>query len=292
MTTVTLTGTDGQVWELNDPASPVQLVGGVGGLHLPKVSNRWQSTARQSGGRYKDSITDSRQFDLTVMVGDPQPPFRTGDPWRDLDARFWSGLRHDDSATLRVNGSRSLTFRLDDDNEQDFAKDPALSGKAVYTISCIADRPEWRGTTTTTTYDFDVDAPSNYYGGGLGPPFTISAPSLNRTAYVSNPGDLPVYPVWTITGPAAIGARVGVADRVIALPFALLAGQQVVIDTEAATIIDGHNGDNLWQAMGSTPLDFAPIPAASGVPIVIGLDSPDAGSAIDITLTPLYRRAW
>lgn len=295
MTTVTLTGADGQVWDLNNQASPVQLVGSLGGLHLPQATNRWQTTARQSGSRYKDTVTDSRRFEFTVMVGDSQPPFRTGDDWRDLDSQFWTGLRQDESATLTINGERHLTFRLDDDNEYDFPVDPAVRGKAVYTVSCIADRPEWQGETTTTAFDFNEAATVDYYGGGggaLGPPFIISAPSLSRVANVSNPGDLPVYPVWTITGPAAAGARVGVADRIIALPFGLLAGQEVVIDTEAATITDGNNGDNLWQAMDSTPVDFAPIPPGSIVPVAVGMDSPGAGSSISVTLTTLYRRAW
>jgi len=291
MTTVTMTGVDGQFWDLTDPTSPVQLVGGLGGLHLPASTSRWQTTARQSGRRWKDAVTDSRQFTMRVMVGDPAPPFRTGEAWRELDTRVWDNLRQDEAATLTVNGNRTLDFRLDDDNEMDFAKDPALSGKAVYDIACIADRPEWKGPPQSTVFSFASTPGADYYNGSsLGPPFVISAPALGRAAYVSNPGDLPTYPVWTITGGAS-AVRVGVGDRVITIPFAIQPGQKVIIDTAAATITSGY-GDNLWQYMGSTVVDFAPLPPGDTLPIAIGMDSPSAEAQIQVDLVPLYRRAW
>jgi len=289
-TTVTLNGCDGSVWNLLDLNSPAHLLNGLGGLHVPPATHRWSQTARGSGRRWKDVVYDARKFHMAVRVGDPSPPFRTGDDWRALDGQFWDALATDQLSTLVVNGQRSLPFRLDDDNDFDFPKDPALLGKAVYSIGCIADSPEWLGTPVTASFSFAPTIGANYYGATEGPPFVISAPDIGRHATISNLGDLPSYPVWRIVGPATT-AQVGVGDRLISIPFALQAGQQVRIDTKAQTITDG-NGISLWPSMGSTPVDFAPVPPGGDVQIAIGLEDGSTGSLIEISLTPRYRRAW
>lgn len=291
MTTLTLHGVDGSAWELMDRWGPVQLLGGLGGLHLPVVANQWATTARSSGRSWKGYTADYRQFAINLRVGDAAPPFRTGDDWRALDAQFWKALAHDASASLTFNGGRSLSFRLGDDNSHEFPKDPALLGKAAYAIACVADRPEWTGPLTTASYSLAPTTATDYYNGATkGPPFTISAPLLSRTASISNPGDLPAYPLWRIVGPSTT-ATVGVGTRLISIPFALQAGQQVLIDTARQTIVDG-SGINLWPQMGSTPVDFAPVPPGGTVQIAIGLQTGGATSRIDVSLTPLYRRAW
>jgi len=290
-TTVTLNGVDGSVWNLLDLSSPAHLLNGLSGLHLAAVSHRWTQTARRSGRRWKDAVTDARSFHMTVRVGDPEPPFRTGDDWRALDSQFWRALDFDRTATLVVNGKRSLPFRLDGDNDHEYPKDPALLGKAVYSIACIADSPEWLGSPVEATYSFAPTTPTDYYGGpSQGPPFVISASDIGRTARISNPGDLPAYPVWRITGPAT-SAVVGVGTRVVPIPFSIQAGQQIFIDTQAQTITDG-SGVSLWPSMGSTPVDFAPIPPGGEVPIAVGLEDGGPTSEIRATLVPRYRRAW
>ena len=290
MTGLTLTGVDGSSWELLDRLSPVHLLSGMGGLHLAPASNRWATTARRSGRRWKDVVNDARQFTMTVRVGDAEPPYRVGDDWRALDSQFWRALATDSQATLTFNGQRSLRFRLDDDNEHDFPKDPALLGKAAYSIACIADRPEWLGEEQTTSVSFAPVAGDSYYPVSQGPPFTISAPTLGQYVVINNPGDLPTYPVWRIVGPATT-ATVGVGDRTITIPFSLQAGQQVIIDTESQTIIDG-TGVNLWSKMGSTPVDFAPIPPGGDIPVAVGIEDGGTTSLVAVTVTARYRRAW
>jgi hypothetical protein len=287
---MTLYGVDGSTWNLMDRTSPVHLLGGMGGLHLPPATNRWATTARRSGRRWKDVVRDSREFTMTLRVGDADAPFRTGDEWRDLDSQFWRALSTDATARLVFNDQRELRFRLGDDNDHDYPKDPALYGKAVYSIQCVADRPEWLGGPQTSTFSFAPVDGSSYYGPVKGPPFVISAPSTSVTAAIVNLGDLPSYPVWRIVGPAT-SVAIGVGDDVIPIPFGLASGQQVVIDTENETITDG-DGNTLWPQMGTATVSFAPVPPGGAVPIVIGMADSDATSRIEITLVPRYRRAW
>jgi hypothetical protein len=287
-----LLGCDGSVWDLLDRRAPVRLRNGLGGLHLPKVSHQWATTARRSGRTWKGAVTDARAFTMNVVVGDPRPPHRKGPAWRALDGQFWEALSTDELATLVINGERSRAFRLDEDQDLEFDIDPALQGRALYPIACIADRPEWLGKPVTQTWTFRPDDTTNFYGdtAGVGPPLYIAQSSLFATASVSNPGDLPAPAVWTATGPAA-AFRVGVDGHVIEPPFALQSGDQVILDTEAETIMD-PTGNSLWPLMGAAPVDFAAIPHGDEVPLAIGMDTPGPGASISISLTPRFRRAW
>jgi hypothetical protein len=289
MTSVTLLGCDGSEWNLMDPQSPARLQAGLGGLHLPSVRHRWSTTNRRSGSRWKGSVIESRAFTLNVFVGDAEPPFRRGDDWRALDGQFWRALSTDALSTLVV-GRRRLRFRLGGDNDFDFFKDPSDLGKAVYPISCIAEQPEWFGDVQTALFWPSQVPTQDYYGGGTAPPFTVDVSSLTQRAYVSNPGDLPSYPKWTIIGPAST-VEVGIPGRTIQIPYALVDGDVVIIDTRAQTITD-PSGNNLWPKMGAAPVDFAPIPPGDRVEIVVGMGSPQAKSAISVELTTRYLRAW
>ena len=291
---VELIGCDGSTWDLTGATGGATLAGGITGLHLPKVSQLFTTTARRSGATWRGSRLASRSFSMNIHVGDAQPPYRTGADWVALDAAFWAALSTDLTAKLIVNGSRTLTFRLEDGNDQQsMSLDPSLSGAALYTIDCIADRPEWMGSPVSAVFPYQATSGSNFFGGGSGtkgPPFYISAASGLSTASVANPGDLPAWPVWTITGPIGT-ATVGVQGQTISLPFPLLKGDVVVIDTEAQTITDPQ-GTNLWPQMGYADVEFAAIGAGDSVPIAVGMENAATGASIKVSLTPLYRRAW
>lgn len=283
MTTIEMIGCDGSTWPLLGlGGGPVVLAEGLGGLHLPKVAHLWTQTARRSGSTWRGSRMASRQFSLNAYFADLS-----------YVPTFFAALSTDFTAQLVVNGSRTLTFRLDEDNDFVPAKDPMLGPDSIYPVHLVADRPEWAGTPVTQTFPYAAAASTNFFGGGsgtLGPPFYISAAPLLATAAVSNPGDLPAYPTWTITGPIGT-AMVGVADQVVTLPFPLNTGDMVVIDTEAQTITD-PNGTNLWPQMGYVDVEFAAIPAGDLVPVVVGMDAAAAGASVAVSLTPLFRRAW
>jgi hypothetical protein len=294
VTSIQLLGCDGSTWDLTSGADGATLAGGISGLHLPKVTHLWTKTAHRSGQTWRGSRLESRSFSMQILVGDTAPPFRIGSDWLALDDEFWSALSTEATAQLVVNGARTLTFRLDDGNDQEaLSTDPSLAGCAVYTIDCVADRPEWAGAPIAASFPYQASSSSNFFGGGsgaLGPPFYISAASGLDTASVANPGDLPAYPVWTITGPVG-SATVGVVGQTVTLPFPLLAGDQVIIDTEAQTISDPQ-GTNLWPQMGYADVEFAPIPAGGTAPVVVGMSGADVGASVAVSLTPLYRRAW
>jgi hypothetical protein len=183
---------------------------------------------------------------MTVRVGDPSPrsaPATTGASWTGSSGRRWPPTP---PASLVFNGQRYLDFRLDDDNEQDFPKDPALlrQGRLLDRLRRRPPGVARRDGDDQLLLRVPIHG-TNYYGTTQGPPFTISAPTrpdrLGRQR--RRPARLP--------GLAAHRA-VDHGDRrrpgrAITIPFALQAGQQVIIDTEAQTIVDGYGNNPLAQ---------------------------------------------
>jgi hypothetical protein len=282
MTTVQLVGADGSTWPLMGLGpSPVKLANEIGGLHLPRVTHLWAQTARGSGRQWRGSRLESREFSLNVYIPDLSDA-----------ALFFEALSYDDTSQLVVNASRTLSFRLDEENDFVPVKDPSLKSDVVYPVHCIADRPEWTGTPTTATFPYQATSTTNFFGGGSGtkgPLFYISAADLLKTASISNPGDLPAYPVWTIQGPLST-ATVGVGNATITLPFPLQSTDYVIIDAAAQTIVDGQ-GNSLWPFMGYQAVSFAPVPPGDLVQVAAGMSGGGSGAQISLTLTPLYRRA-
>lgn len=291
-TSIILIGADGSRWDLLSPTSPVTAARGIGGLHLPAVTQQWTDMVGKPGSTWRGSQMAPRRFTMNLLVGDRTPPYRTGGDWRNLDGTFWAAMSTEESSSLIVNGKRRLRFRLDGDNEFDFAMDPSIHGKATYPINCIADWPLWQGDPINVSFPWVPEVEVNYYGdvAGVGPLFFISRANLFTTAMIANPGDFPSWATWTINGAVGV-ASVGVGDDIISLPFALNDADVVIIDTAEETIVDSF-GDNLWPRMGYAPVPMAPIPPGDMVPIRIGMEDPAFGAGVVVTLIPQFRRAW
>lgn len=120
-----------------------------------------------------------------------------------------------------------------------------------------------------------------------GPPYYIGSGQSIANATMSNPGDVAAWPVWTVNGPFT-SAEVGVDGRKVVVPFAMLAGESLTIDTapSAQTAID-HTGAERTASLGAA--DFAPI--EPGESVALSLSLVGAGS-ISASLQPLHFRAW
>lgn len=120
-----------------------------------------------------------------------------------------------------------------------------------------------------------------------GPPFTIMSGSNLASAAIDNPGDEPAFPAWTLAGPFT-SASVGVGPSQIVVPFAMAAGESLVIDPRpsAQTAITGAGVDRTGD-LGAVA--FAPV--EPGIPRPLSLSMVGAGS-VTATLLPLYWRAW
>ena len=301
-------GVDGSVWHLLDPFSPVQVVNAsIVGLQLPTSTGQWSETAGLDGRRRRGRTVAGRDASFTVVVGDSYPPRRYDDAWRVLDDAWWTALGGgDEPFTLRVSttGVDALgrphvrTLQLwDESKDAGTSVDSALAGVARYEVAAAAETPWWSGPEVTARFAFNPGAEVDYYGGadggGYGPPYYIGGGSQFAEAAITNPGQQLAWPRYRISAPFG-SASVGLPGKVVPLPFGQVTSQAVVIDTDPRhRYIRSAEGDNLWPLIGPgvEPI-FAPIEAGSSVPLSITLDRAELGAAVEVSLTPEYRRAW
>lgn len=290
---MTWTGWDGSVWPLTEYGGDAGVLvtnGGMRGWGMPEVevfSSRSVGVHGQQGrGGY---YTSPRSVFWPLWMWHDGS---TGD-WLDLDRRFWATMmpgRYGTWTTESSDGTvRTLVCRWDSTDDT-FEVDPALDGWTLYGVKLIADDPFWRGPAVEHTYM----APSgdNFYGGGPGNqhgyayPFVLAPSNTVDRAVIENPGDLEAWPVWTVTGPT-VSVTLGIAGRTVSVPFALAAGQQLVIDTSPMVQSAMIGATSRTRDLGSA--NFAPIPPGSSVPLSIVMDG---SGSVACRIVPRYLRAW
>jgi hypothetical protein len=291
---ITWTGIDGSVWDLTSGTKGVRLSRGYSGLHLPAFTQQVSKAARVPGQRYLGTVYEARSIPLPVTVYGG-----VGDAWRSIDAAWWASLSPEIPGALAVTttsaGTRSLSCRLGSAADPATDIHPGTRGVGTYALTLEADQPFWAGPDVVQNYAMPTTSQPYYGVSGSGPPFYISPANTLTDATISNPGDRPAYTRWTVTGPGT--ATFAIAGHQTTLPT-LQAGQVVSIDTNplnpnAVRDISGGGSVNWWPQMGAHDF-WVPVPAyASGVSIPMGMTGGVVGqSSIQVSLTPLYSRAW
>jgi hypothetical protein len=284
---VSWAGWDGSVWEMSSPGSPVWLTAdGTRGLNMPPVSRYTSESPALAGSRWRGYRIGERPVFWPLLVyGDSTAE------WRAVDRAWWATLRPDRPGTWTVRqpdgGGRSLTCRYADDSEHVFGRDPYSTGWQAYGVNLVAEDPFWRG--EVIARQFTAASSSSFYGAGA-PPFTISPSATTDTAAMTNPGDEPAWPVWTLAGPFT-SATVGVAGLTIAVPFGLAAGKSLTIDTrpDRLSAVDSDGADRV-DNLGAVA--FGALPPGDSVPVSIVLAGQSAATSVTVAVEPLYYRAW
>lgn len=283
---MTWQGWDGTVWDLTDGTAGLFLVPtGVRGLAMPPIDRFTQESPAVAGTRWRGSRAGEREVFWPLYIFSDG----TAQDWVDYDRAFWRTMHPDLPGVWTVaqpDGTmRSLTARFADDGDHSFQQDPAKTGWELYAITLVAEQPYWQGTPIIRTWRGGTGT-SGFFGAGA-PPFTIGSGATLDVATIDNPGDVPAYPVYTISGPTT-SVTVGIGGRIVEVPFAIASGQSLTIDTgpTAQTAFDSNGVDRTGE-LGA--VDFAPIPP--GVSLQMSLQMAGTGT-VSGTITPLYRRAW
>ena len=135
-------------------------------------------------------------------------------------------------------------------------------------LAFFAADPFWYDDTETTSTFAASGAASPFFpipNATTGSFITITSSEVFATEVVTNSGDVPAYPVWTITGPgSAIALRNITTDKQITLSansgLSLTASQTLEIDTRPGSTLVERDGANvaayLADASELGPLDL------------------------------------
>lgn len=275
-------GWDGSVWDLSTGSRGVLLtLGGLAGWHMPQFEQYKSQSRAIPGHRRRGSRALGRNVVWPLFVhGD------TTDEWLERDADFWRTIHPDLEGVWRVHSPRGtrelrLTGRFDSDHA--YPRDPSAYGWARYVVELEAAQPYWTG--AAVEQQFMAPNPQDFFGAGA-PPFTISRGATFASASISNPGDVAAYPVWTLVGPLA-AVEVGVGGTLIDVPFDVLVGETLVIDTDPRNQTATLNGVDVSEDLGFQ--SFAPV--EPGQERSLTITATGTGS-VAVSLVPLYFRAF
>ena len=281
------TDCNGRRWDLLDRASGAVLMPHVRGTHMPRWTAYTSSSPAVHGQRFRGINVQPRDCSWIIALYKGG----TSQDWVDHYNAWWDGLDPERTgvwtATAPDGSSRHLTCRLDEADD-DAQWDPVLEQWVEYPVKLVADDPFWRADQTIWQSWGGLQVKSGFLK-----PVTstgvlhINSASVTGTGTISNPGDVDAYPVWTLSGPFT-SAKVGVGDRAVDIPFAVAAGQTLVIDTTPSRLSAVIAGVDRTGDLGQSTR-YAAVPPGANVPLTVVM----AGDGrIRVDLLPGYYKAW
>lgn len=274
-------GWDGSLWDLTSTTAGAILGPGVRGVGMPEFSSFESEADGRPGVRFRGARAQKREVFWPLHTYSDA----SSAEWFERDAAFWRTM-HPENAGIwtitRPDGSyRTLTLRfVSDDLTSDLT--PGRAGWQTYGITLQADFPYWQGEPIVRSWD--NGATNDFIPGAGAPPFYISAASQFATATMPNPGDVPGWPTWTVTGPCT-SVTVGVAGHLVTYTGTLTAGQTLLINSREMSARVGAT----IMTQNLVARDFWPIAEGAEVPVSIAMTGT---GTITASLTPAFFRAW
>ncbi|MCX5562711.1 phage tail protein [Streptomyces sp. NBC_00038] len=288
----------GKVWPLTDEAAGwFTLADGVSGLGAAPYA--LTSDAHPRGGarlRYVQPQARAIVWPLYVY-GETHDEFVGR--WRALATAFTRTLRENPDGTrtpgvleiARPDGTRRhvRVFYQEGFEGRGTKGSGIVSDAAALTLWC--EDPYWFDPVDVSVHQ-ETGALSSFFT----PYPTVSSSQVLGATTVKNPGDVTVWPQWTVTGPASLitFTHEGTGESFTVDPTAvghgnLLAGQQVTITTDPPSVRyqDGSN----WVGALDWPSAVLWGLAPGDNPVTFQLDGSGPGSAVDLTYNPRYETA-
>lgn len=270
-------------WELTNPRSPVVKLAGATGIGQADPTHWFTEAPTIDGASWEGYRTGSGEVFLPLLVqGDDYETFQA-----EHDA-FMASLNPGREGVLRVTRPdgrwREVACRYTSGGDMTADYDVTSSLAATYGITWTTADPFWRGEEIAAR--FVNDAGGSFFPG---PPFTITPGLTLQDPTIVNPGDIDAYPVWRIEGPFT-AFSVGIGDSLVEMTLTKLAGQFVEIDMRPHRLtIRDEAGADRWDDV--TEVSFSSIPPGQTT-LTTTVTGAGTGSALVLTFTPRYRRAW
>ena len=283
-------------WDISGGTEGIVLTAGVRGLGMPEFTRYKDESPAVSGSTYRGYIAVEREVMWPLWVFNNE----SSNEWLKTDRAFWASLHPDRTGVWtyvsRDGITRSLTCRFANDGGKAWDFDPGLFGWQDYQLYLVAEDPFWRGPRITKLFGGGVVA-TPFFGPVLtpgGPPFFIAQQFQLANGRVSNPGDEPAWPKWTLYGPFT-EAAVGIGGKSIEVPFEVEADEWVYIDTDPTVrkamlgtgTPSSNTGVDRFSDLGL--VNWAEIPP--GADLALDMEMTGTGS-IRIEIDPAYHRAY
>lgn len=272
------TGCDGSEWILDGSQGVALLQDGLVGLHFPEFDVYESTSPAVAGARLRGSRARKRAVEWNLLVWNDE----SSEEWRKLHRAFFRAFSVDKPGTWTVRdpSGRALTLKCYlVPGSHAYDRDPSQAGWSLYQMQMVAYQPFWSG--EPIPYSWRAATPEPFFDEAGSPDFHISDSANVSTATMTNPGDVPAWPIWTVTAPMT-SLSITVAGGTLTIP-ALTGTQKLVIDTDpnvATALRDGVDVSGLID-----PWDPRPIPPGEDVPVTI---TADGFGTVAAEITPRY----
>lgn len=286
---VTWTDPRGVVWDLTRGDRGVILARGQSGLGWSEISHHY------AGGVWRSVTVDVGMPALAVRLDDRL----RGEDYYRLHSEWWESANSPfEVGTLSVarpgSGPRTRRCRLGAEPDTTWDFDPGLVGverpAEAWPLAGVS--PWWEGQPQSVVFSpvQSGDAIPFYGPSGAGWPLYISGSVTVEEAYMDNRGVGPMWPTWTITGPAAF-PRVGIAEGQLTYDGTIADGEQLVIETDPTRrrAYEAATGENRLALVSG---EWLPIPRAERVPLVLAAEGMTDDSSITATAVEQFATAF
>ncbi|MFD5468905.1 phage tail protein [Streptomyces sp. NPDC127105] len=298
--TATYTDPSGRVWPLtDDQAGWFTLAEGVSGLDAAEYEFTTDAQPR-GGARLRHAQPQPRTIIWPLYVyGDTHMEFV--ERWRALATAFTRTLRPGPDGVrppgiLEISRPDGSSRRINVHYQGGFGGQGKQgtgisSDAAVLTLWC--EDPYWINPTPIGVHR-ETGTLANFFA-----PFpTVSSSQVLGATTVENPGDVTVWPTWTITGPASLITfkHSGTREAFILNPSAstvghgpLLAGERVTVSTDPP-MVRFQDGSN-WSGALNWPSAVLWGLAPGSNEVTFQLDGSGPGSAVDLAFYARHETA-
>jgi hypothetical protein len=279
---MTWTGANGDTFSLRFGSGVCLLPDDIVGLLSAPHELRTSATPARGGSRLRDVTVGEREVFWPLMVYS----VAGSRAWQELNDRFNATLDPERPGVWQVTRADGSTRRLNVYFKGDggsIGYRTLMSGWVPTPVSGVALDPWWYGVEQYRRFkQSDAD------GGLAGPGRPIGSRATVDSAEIDNPGDVPSFPRWVISGPTTsvtVGVTIDGVVRSITVPFTLTEGQQVVIDTDSHSVRDQSGASRRAELSSAF---FVPIPPGRGIPLTMSMTGT---GLVECFLPTRYRRA-
>lgn len=191
----------GGIFDMTDYSGfGVQLVeGAVEGLGNPKTDSFTHEPALLDGQTFDGWRALPRDVFWPVLINSDEAG------WDVLQQAWWATLRPGQYGLWRVTKDddtyRDLRCRFVNEEDGAYATDPSIDGLEVHGIALVADVPWWVGPAVAVTFQEPSDA-LPFFEPGPTHVFNLMSANTVDDATITNPGQLPAWPIIRIDGPS------------------------------------------------------------------------------------------
>lgn len=233
--------------------------------------------ARQDGAAYNGKVIQRREIDWEIQIAG-----RTINEYHQINHKWWRGWSNDTPGVIafhtRTFGWTWAKARLVGNIEPKWGKDPSLIRACDYDMTISVDNSLFVGRQEFGHWD-------------------NRSSSGNGKIVISNPGDVVVFPTYTMPGPGAYSIQDGPGGTMIPLPT-VNSGQTMKIFTHNENLIcrvydatTGIDGRTAWKGFGTKRFQNGLQPGTINE-IKVSVTGGTPTSQVMATLTPRYLKPF